>query len=71
MESEYLKEELKLLNNFDEIIGQSKPVMKLLHDISLVAKTDSTVLISGEQVQVRNWSPEQFIRLAAEERNSL
>ncbi len=48
LESEYLKEELKLLNNFDEIIGQSKPIMKLLHDINLVAKTDSTVLISGE-----------------------
>lgn len=47
-ETEYLKEELKLLNNFDEIVGQSRPIMKLLHEIDLVAKTDSTVLISGE-----------------------
>jgi len=47
-ETEYLKEELKLLNDFDEIVGQSRPVMELLKDISLVAKTDSTVLISGE-----------------------
>ena len=47
-ETEYLKEELKLLNEFDEILGQSRPVMNLLKDISLVAKTDSTVLISGE-----------------------
>ncbi len=47
-ETEYLKEELKLLNDFDEIVGQSRPVMDLLKDISLVAKTDSTVLISGE-----------------------
>ncbi len=48
LEAEYLKEELKLLNNFDEIIGQSRPIMKLLHEVNLVAKTDSTVLISGE-----------------------
>ena len=48
IEAEYLKEELKLLNDYDEIIGQSRPVMNLLHEIKLVAKTDSTVLISGE-----------------------
>jgi PAS domain S-box-containing protein len=47
-ETEYLKEELKLLSDFDEIIGQSRPVMNLLKDIDLIAKTDSTVLISGE-----------------------
>ncbi len=47
-ETEYLKEELKLLNDFDEIVGQSRPVMNLLKDISLIAKTNSTVLISGE-----------------------
>ncbi len=48
LETEYLKEEIKLLNDFDEIIGQSKPVMNLLKEINLVAKTNSTVLISGE-----------------------
>ena len=47
-ETEYLKEEIKLLNDFDEIIGQSRPVMNLLHEVNLVAKTDSSVLISGE-----------------------
>ncbi len=47
-ETEYLKEELKLMNDFDDIVGQSRPVMNLLKDISMVAKTDSTVLISGE-----------------------
>lgn len=47
-ETEYLREELKLLNDFDEIVGQSRPIMKLLHEIDLVAKTDSTVLVSGE-----------------------
>ena len=48
LEAEYLKEEIKILNDFDEIIGQSRPVMNLLHEVNLVAKTDSTVLISGE-----------------------
>lgn len=48
LEAEYLKEEIKLLNDFEEIIGQSRPVMNLLNEINLVAKTDSTVLISGE-----------------------
>jgi len=48
LEAEYLKEEIKLLNDFEEIIGQSRPVMNLLNEINLVARTDSTVLISGE-----------------------
>ncbi len=48
VEAEYLKEELKILNKFDTIVGQSRPIMKLLHEVSLVAKTDSTVLIYGE-----------------------
>lgn len=48
VEAEYLKEEIKILNEFDEIIGQSRPIMNLLNEIHLVAKTDSTVLISGE-----------------------
>ncbi len=47
-EAEYLKEELSLINNYGDIIGQSRPVMNLLHEIDLVAKTDCTVLISGE-----------------------
>ena len=48
IETEYLKEEIKLLNEFDEIIGQSRSVMNLLNEVNLVAKTGSTVLISGE-----------------------
>ena len=47
-EAEYLKEEIKILNDFDEIVGQSRPIMNLLNEVNLVAKTDSTVLISGE-----------------------
>jgi PAS domain S-box-containing protein len=48
VESEYLKEEIKALHNFDDIIAQSKPMLRLLRDVSKVAKTDATVLILGE-----------------------
>ncbi len=48
VEAEYLKEELKTLLNLDEIIGQSKPMLRVLQDVAQVADTDSTVLILGE-----------------------
>jgi PAS domain S-box-containing protein len=48
IETEYLKEEIKALNNFDDIIAQSKPMLELLQDVQNVAKTNTTVLISGE-----------------------
>ncbi|MGE5307359.1 MAG: sigma 54-interacting transcriptional regulator [Alphaproteobacteria bacterium] len=48
VEAEYLKEELKEVHNFDEIIGQSAPIRRVLHDVQEVAQTDATVLILGE-----------------------
>jgi PAS domain S-box-containing protein len=47
-ETEYLREEIRELRHFDEIIGQSKPIVKLLNQVQQVAETDATVLISGE-----------------------
>lgn len=47
-ENKYLKEEIKLNNNFDEIISKSKIFHKVLQQIEQVASTDSTVLILGE-----------------------
>jgi PAS domain S-box-containing protein len=46
--AEYLREEVKELCNFEEIIGRSKPMLQVLHDIGQVAETDATVLILGE-----------------------
>ena len=46
-EAEYLKEEIKTLHNFDEIIGRSKPLLRVLHDVKQVADADATVLIFG------------------------
>jgi len=47
-EAEYLKEELKTLYNFDEIIGDSPALKRVLLEVEQVAETDATVLILGE-----------------------
>jgi PAS domain S-box-containing protein len=47
-EAEYLREEIRALHNFDEIIGRSEPLLRALRDVAQVAPTDSTVLILGE-----------------------
>jgi PAS domain S-box-containing protein len=47
-EAEYLREEIKALGNFEEIIGQSGPMRSVLADVGQVAGTDATVLILGE-----------------------
>jgi PAS domain S-box-containing protein len=47
-EAKYLEEEIKDLGNFDDIIGESAPMLEVLRDVRQVAGTDSTVLILGE-----------------------
>ncbi len=47
-ENIYLKEEIKLEHNFEEIIGHSSALKYVLFKIEQVAPTDSTVLITGE-----------------------
>ncbi|MCG3196968.1 MAG: Anaerobic nitric oxide reductase transcription regulator NorR [bacterium] len=47
-QTEYLREELKALHNFEEIIGRSPALVSVLRDVEQVAETDSTVLILGE-----------------------
>jgi PAS domain S-box-containing protein len=47
-EAQYLKEEIKSLLNFDEIIGESEALLKVLGEINQVSGTDATVLITGE-----------------------
>jgi len=47
-EAQYLQEEIKELQNFDEIIGNSKAIKKVLNEIKQVAGTDATVLVTGE-----------------------
>jgi transcriptional regulator with GAF, ATPase, and Fis domain len=40
---------------FEEIVGSSPALQTVLSSIVKVAPTDSTVLITGEPVQEKNW----------------
>ncbi len=44
----YLEDELRIDKKFDEIVGSSKALRRVLKQIETVAPTDSTVLILGE-----------------------
>ena len=44
----YLQEEIKGTHNFEELIGSSSSLKKVLKNVERVAPTDSTVLITGE-----------------------
>jgi transcriptional regulator with GAF, ATPase, and Fis domain len=47
-EAAYLREEIKNLCGFDEILGESEALKRVLEDVEQVAVTDTTVLILGE-----------------------
>jgi len=47
-ENLYLQEEIKLLAEHADIVGQSAPMKKILSQAEQVARTDSTVLLTGE-----------------------
>jgi PAS domain S-box-containing protein len=47
-EKEYLESETDLENHYDDIIGESTGLRRVLKDIETVAPTDATVLIQGE-----------------------
>jgi DNA-binding NtrC family response regulator len=47
-ENRYLKRKLETVEDFPELIGESESFKKVLANISMVAQTDSTVLIRGE-----------------------
>ncbi|NLU91867.1 sigma 54-interacting transcriptional regulator [Chitinophaga sp. Ak27] len=48
VENDYLKEQIQTIYNFSEIIGNSGPMQRVYRLISLVADSNTTVLISGE-----------------------
>ena len=47
-ENIYLREEIKIEHNFEEIISCSEALNNVLRKVEEVAVTDATVLISGE-----------------------
>jgi transcriptional regulator with GAF, ATPase, and Fis domain len=44
----YLLDEVRTERNFGDIIGASSGLLKVMHQVQLVAPTDATVLITGE-----------------------
>lgn len=47
-ENAYLREEIQSSHDFDEIVGKSEALRKVLQNVAQVAATDTTVLILGE-----------------------
>jgi PAS domain S-box-containing protein len=47
-QNRYLQEEIKSVHNFEEIIGASPGLLRVLENVRRVAPTDATVLINGE-----------------------
>lgn len=47
-ERDYLRTEVKVIHSFDEIIGQSRIIKNVLHQIEQVAPADCPVLVLGE-----------------------
>lgn len=48
LENSYLREEVRTLHNFGEIIGSAESLMDAIEKTHIVAPTDATVLILGE-----------------------
>lgn len=48
VENDYLREQIKTIYNFSEIIGSGEPMQKVYRLMSLVADSNTTVLILGE-----------------------
>jgi formate hydrogenlyase transcriptional activator len=50
-EKVYLEDEVTRKHEFDEIVGQSRALSAVLHQVRTVAPTDATVLLLGEPAQ--------------------
>jgi len=48
VEAEYLREELAALGGFDDILGASEALLRVLQEVKQVSTTDATVLVFGE-----------------------
>src|ERR1043165_3597362 len=56
-EKVYLEEEIRSENNFEEIIGESAAIKRVLKEVETVAPTNSTVLIIGETGTCKELTP--------------
>ena len=56
----YLESEIPLEHNFENIVGKSAALRKVLDQVAIVAPTGATVLLCGETGTGRNCSPGPF-----------
>ena len=47
-ENVYLRQQVRLFRNFEDIVGKSQAIQRVLRQVEQVAETDATVLIQGE-----------------------
>ena len=47
-ENVYLRQQVRLFRNYEDIIGKSQAIQNVLRQVEQVAQTDATVLIQGE-----------------------
>jgi len=48
LERDYLRDEIKVVQAFGRIVGESSALEQVLHQVEIVAPTEATVLIEGE-----------------------
>ncbi len=48
IERDYLREEIKVVQSFGSIVGESPAIQQLLQQVEVVAPTEATVLVEGE-----------------------
>ena len=53
-EKVYLEEEIRTEYNFEEMVGESAPLKRVLKQVETVAPTEATVLIGGTGPELRN-----------------
>ena len=56
-EKVYLEEEIRTEHNFDEIVGESAALRRVLKEVETVAPTDSTYSSAGRPARARSSSP--------------
>jgi formate hydrogenlyase transcriptional activator len=70
LEKLYLEDEIRSELNFEEIVGKSEALRRVLREVETVAPTDSTVLIYGETGTGKELIARAVHNLSARESNS-
>src|SRR6267142_6421847 len=67
----YLQDEIRAEHNFEEIVGESLALKRILEQLKTVAPTDSTILILGETGTVKELIARAIHNLSARRHRGL